>query len=271
MKRQIFAEDNKIACLADLQDEMLVQYFDKMQEFQNKFLDKEQYWRYPYPWPRDALNQWSRQWEYPYSLHQLLELGKCKVLDAGSGMTFYPFFLDSLGYKVHCVDKDYSLSKNFKYVLLEEKNEVEFLAAELKRLPYINSEFDAINCISVLEHTYDREAIIREFHRILKNDGLLILTFDLSLDGQGEVYLPNLPVMLKTMKDYFNPEYPLNLSFTEDIITTDYYMEHSPNKVALGNPSYWHKWKRSIVKKFYKRLSDYPRLAVVGLTMRKKG
>lgn len=52
--------------------------------------------------------------------------------------------------------------------------------ANLTHLPYESNIFDKVFCISILEHM-DEESMVKtfeEFSRILKDEGLLILTFD---------------------------------------------------------------------------------------------
>ena len=56
----------------------------------------------------------------------------------------------------------------------------------LQKLDMPNESLDVICCISVLEHTDNYGEIVREFARVLKRGGLLVLTFDLSLDGKFE-------------------------------------------------------------------------------------
>ncbi|MCR8642536.1 class I SAM-dependent methyltransferase [Paenibacillus sp. N1-5-1-14] len=52
--------------------------------------------------------------------------------------------------------------------------------ANLSNLPYANDFFDKIFCISVFEHLslVDMQLVLQEFHRTLKDDGIVILTLD---------------------------------------------------------------------------------------------
>ncbi|GEM_PF-1258924 len=42
-------------------------------------------------------------------------------------------------------------------------------------LPYPESYFDAVTCTSVLAHIFDPYALVKESHRVLKNNGILII------------------------------------------------------------------------------------------------
>jgi len=59
-------------------------------------------------------------------------------------------------------------------------NDIEYSMANITKLPYQDNMFDKIYCISVLEHTGHSAMIqsLTEFARVLKDDGVIILTFD---------------------------------------------------------------------------------------------
>ena len=49
-------------------------------------------------WGQDPFMLWSRRWEYPFVVQKTIEYGKAhpgpiKVLDAGSGVTFFPYYV----------------------------------------------------------------------------------------------------------------------------------------------------------------------------------
>ena len=54
--------------------------------------------------------------------------------------------------------------------------------APLQATKLASGIYDAVACVSVLEHTRDYAAGVAEFRRVLKNGGRLLLTFDISLD-----------------------------------------------------------------------------------------
>lgn len=136
---------------------------------------------------------WSRFYEYAWASKFVDE--EDVSLDAGCGVIHpFKYYLASKCNEVHAVDideriidrdeiinqqknyfneKDISLSKEYleKIIL---KNE------DLKSLSYKDESFDKIYCISVL-HCLSEEDILevlKEFKRILKANGLLIITVD---------------------------------------------------------------------------------------------
>jgi SAM-dependent methyltransferase len=57
-----------------------------------------------------------------------------------------------------------------------EPRKVEFTAGSIDALPYPDQYFEMINCLDVLEHTYDPTKIIQQFARVLKPGGHLFIT-----------------------------------------------------------------------------------------------
>jgi len=154
--------------------------------------------KYGRHWGRDPLRLWSRRWEYPFAAQQVLDLAaragaRMTILDAGSGVTYFPYFLcDRLPEaRAVCVDNDRSYHHQFRRINLNVPHDrVRFVEASLQDLPLEANSVDAICCISVLEHTSAYERILDEFARVLRPGGLLVLTFDLSLDGRFELAYP---------------------------------------------------------------------------------
>jgi SAM-dependent methyltransferase len=150
-----------------------------------------------YGWVQDPLHQWSRQWEYPFVLQYIareLNSGttdRPEILDAGSGITFFPFYLKMRwpDASVTCCDYDNSLSRIYSQVQasLVARSQIEFRVAPMQRLPFDDGQFSILYCVSVLEHTTDYLGIVREFHRVLRPGGLFLATFDISLDGVSEI------------------------------------------------------------------------------------
>lgn len=151
---------------------------------------------YGYRWGEDPLKLWSRRWEYPFVAQKVLAFaaenaGKpLSILDAGSGVTYFDYYLCDLipQAAVVCCDYDPSYDKMFEAInAATPGSRVSFKRAILQQLPLENRSVDAICCISVLEHTDRYEQILDEFARVLRPGGSLVLTFDLSLDGRFEL------------------------------------------------------------------------------------
>ena len=133
---------------------------------------------------------WSRPWEYAWAI-EYAKSGMT-VADMGCGWTYRPFkdALAALGCKVYAVDGD-------KRVLtLEKRPDLEFMVADItKPIEKISAgSLDRVFCISVLEDLSDMAAALKEFARVIKPDGKIVLTFDVPyLDAPTPVY-PGLPL-----------------------------------------------------------------------------
>jgi len=146
--------------------------------------------QYGRKWVSDPLHQWSRQWEYPYVFSRINEYlqttENIRILDAGSGFTFFPYLISDRipDSAVTCCDYDINLKRSHDKI--NNKN-VSFVSADLRHLPFEDNSFDVVYCISVLEHTKDYLKILEEFFRVLKKGGILVITLDISIDGRSEI------------------------------------------------------------------------------------
>lgn len=216
-----------------------------MEIFSNRFLiqNKRALKDYSKKWVSDPLHQWSRQYEYPFVyshvqnyVHQQ-RTSDIRILDAGSGVTFFPYYLSSLSpsVKVDCCDYDISLQKMFSKVNKVYKYPVNFYPVDLRHLAFPESSYDIVSCISVLEHTVEYETIIRQFKRILKKEGLLIVTFDISIDGLEGMPQKEAAGLLDSLEKYFcctkdfDSKKALELLSSNKILTTRYIKELDKN------------------------------------------
>ena len=170
-------------------------------------------------WVSSPLAQWSRRWEYVFvweTIQEAVALNKdVNVLDAGSGVTFFPYYLKEQfpTAKVFCCDYDATF-ENIYSELNRNRNtdgeagnrsnlNVQFDCADLRKLPYQDNQFDLLYCISVLEHTDCYEDILLEFRRVLAPGGRLIITFDVSLDGTRDIDVTTSEHFLATVEQLF--------------------------------------------------------------------
>jgi len=90
------------------------------------------------------------------------------ILDAGGEKTsLIIFWLYQLGYS-NLKLLNLTFNKRIK------RGDIEFIPGDLTKTPFPNNYFDAITCISVIEHGVDEIKYFKEMHRILKKGGLLI-------------------------------------------------------------------------------------------------
>lgn len=233
--------------------------FIQIELFSNNFLKINNRALKNYHLVKDPLHHWSRQWEYPFCYSRIEEYTKnvdykrrrVNILDAGSGCTFFPYYLNHKfpNTKVYCCDMDTRLTKFFLNVNKSMNKNINFKICDLRNTGYEDSFFDIVYCISVLEHTTDYGLIIKEFKRILKPDGLLIITFDISIDNRKSIPVSAAQDLLQKLnKDFqmleFHGKIELPRLLREaDILTTDYFRKF--NKKLLP----WElSWKTVIYK-----------------------
>lgn len=99
-------------------------------------------------------------------------------IDLGSSGNSLLHFIDKLRHKT-CFDlSETSLKQYTKNVYLKRKKR-EFwhpICGTITNLPYRDRCFDFISCLDVLEHIKNDKSAIEEISRILKKDGIIIVT-----------------------------------------------------------------------------------------------
>lgn len=211
-----------------------------MERFSDHFLAENWKFQKKYSgrWVKDPLHQWSRQWEYPFVFSRIdsaiRDKEKARILDAGSGITFFPYYIKSTypSTDVYCIDTDATLENIFERINANGTVTVEFSESDLRSLPFGNDWFDVIYCVSVLEHTDDYPEIIGEFHRVLRPYGRLVLTFDLSLDGTRDIDIDKATDLLSTLAGKFINTENASLEPTIDIFDPDIFTTHSVKDTA---------------------------------------
>ena len=266
------------ASLKDLQSELWQRLFKELEDFQKEFSKCVDCYRSPeYIWPRDPLHTWSRVWEYPYVLYHLRKYQQAikpkneVILDFGSGVTFFPFFLAREGFKVIATDIDPVCEKDFKkaIALMNMSNEqIDFILGKENYIPLENNSISCIYSISVIEHVKNIPQIIKEINRVLIPDGLFIVTFDVSLNKTYELSAENFEILLSSLNQYFESISPLGLVHPLDML----YSNKGPyplysEKTALQKVLHFGK---GIAKKILGRKSIPPmHLACAGWVERK--
>jgi len=246
-----------IPLLSELEEHLQGDFYRKHVDFNRAFLEKNDaaMSQYGKLWAKDTFRLWSRRWEYPFVAQRVLDFAKAqpgdqplRLLDAGSGVTFFPYFLraELQNARITCFDSNSSYHSMFAAVnrTMGEVN-VKFEEGWLQKLPFPDDSFDAVCCISVLEHTSNYTEILDEFSRVLRPGGALILTFDLSLDGRFELPRAVAADLLNAIARTFNIPTGVDLigelARMEDpqrqgILTTDHVKDTQPDLLPWKFP-----------------------------------
>lgn len=277
-----------MATLSDLKKSEFRNVFSKLEKEQEIFLEKEAIFRSKeYKWPRDPLHDFSRVWEYPYVYYHLYEYLKRQpknkrpiVADIGSGVTFFPFSLARIGYQVICADIDRICEKDLSLAcgcVPHSPGKVEFILIEDNIVPLSDSECDAVYCISVLEHIQDFEMTIDEMARILKPNGLCLITCDINLRPEDGLQLDYVHYkrLLSSLERSFIRVFPEITIHPTDMLTTinSPYPRSGPSMGIFQ--TWWFIFKQRIIKPLIGRKpSNFkigpPHVAVLGLVLRKR-
>jgi SAM-dependent methyltransferase len=106
------------------------------------------------------------------------------VLDAGCGTGYYAAGIRDAGYRVLGVDYAGGMINKAR-AKFGNLDSLRFEKADLSRaLPYPDSTFDHIVSVSVLQSVPDPVFTLREFRRILKPEGTIVITHTPRPDGQ---------------------------------------------------------------------------------------
>lgn len=94
------------------------------------------------------------------------------ILDAGCSSGYGTYYFAKKSAHTSAIDpneKDINKAR-------EEHDGIEFTHGFLEDLPYSDGSFDTVVMADVLEHVKDEVKVLSEIHRVLRNDGSVILT-----------------------------------------------------------------------------------------------
>ncbi len=126
----------------------------------------------------------SKRWEYPWALERAALLPAEHVLDAGCGRSIFPLYLAELACEVTALDLELDPPDG----MLAQR--VCWTTGDLTRLPLADESFDAVFCISVIEHLPEPAITVAmtELRRVLRPGGRLLLTTDFYDDASAEIW-----------------------------------------------------------------------------------
>jgi ubiquinone/menaquinone biosynthesis C-methylase UbiE len=152
-------------------------------------------------WTKDVVSSSTlpypvRRAEYPWAVSQASLDRPMKILDIGSGVSLFPIYLATKGHEMLSIDNDDILTNRVSPMLAKWcDTNVRYTEGDVTKLNFDDNTFDRVFCISVLEHLEEEKVdgryvnyhkrnldimAIKEMLRVLKPDGLLIMTFDWS-------------------------------------------------------------------------------------------
>ncbi|HEX8598497.1 MAG TPA: class I SAM-dependent methyltransferase [Chloroflexia bacterium] len=251
--------------------------FDALETAQSRFFPVNDRIEGPdYIWPLTPLHEWSRRVEYPFVARELNCKPGMRVLDAGSGVTFFPvYLLERCKMRVECLDNEPSYADRMSQAckLLGIEPPVPFHVADLEgRLPFPDKTFDAVVCISVLEHlsAEARLKTVRELWRIVADGGHFIMTVDVSLDNDETAGIPVSRVreFAASLEAALNVKLPRpTLPPPGDLLTSrkpgyGLFPIRVGDKVVRGGPRSWY---YRLPRRWYYRLRGWPQHRARGL------
>jgi O-antigen biosynthesis protein len=97
------------------------------------------------------------------------------VLDAGCGLGYGTAILAEAGAK-RAIGVDLSDHAVADARALVGRHDVEYRVADLHQLPFDAGAFEVVVCFEAIEHMHDVETALDEFRRVLRPDGLLLIS-----------------------------------------------------------------------------------------------
>jgi len=119
----------------------------------------------------------SKHWEYPWIWKQICHYPQGNLLDIGSGLSPWPWFL-SKRCPVTMVEIDPDLFPIWQKTGARAKWRI--VSDEL--LPFEKESFDFVTSLSVIEHQPNKQKAISEIIRVLRPGGILAISFDVAVE-----------------------------------------------------------------------------------------
>jgi SAM-dependent methyltransferase len=133
----------------------------------------------------------SKQWEYLFAATAIRAVPPpagtpLRILDAGGGRGALPAYLAALGHDVEVIDRDFlwdhggDMDIERRYMRSAGAKNIRIRYGSVYNLPAASESFDVVTCISVIEHLHNKHLVLDELLRVLRPDGILVLSFDIA-------------------------------------------------------------------------------------------
>lgn len=94
------------------------------------------------------------------------------ILDVGCGGGFFSY---EIAKTCRCVGVDWNIHKSLSYAMCKLSS-VFYVEADVQKVPFKDGVFDKILLSSVLQMVEDDELLLKECHRVLKKEGIFVLS-----------------------------------------------------------------------------------------------
>lgn len=99
-----------------------------------------------------------------------------RIVDLGCGNGYYLFLLSNLGIKLKLSGFDYDKEIIKEASQLLSKKEIRFTTGDLHKIHLKKDQFDKAVMSEVLEHVENDGKVLKQVHKILKADGILVIS-----------------------------------------------------------------------------------------------
>lgn len=223
--------------------------------------------RYQSRWVPEPARQWSRQWEYPFVLSQVIAetAEQMRVLDVGAGFTFFPSLVARANPHREVIATDVVDLRHLYEQQQPRVPNLSFSRQDAMALDLADSSIDIAYSVSTLEHLPDPSRAVSELARVVRPGGLLVLTFDVSVDGRSDIPVPALHRLLEPLAGEFDGPRPNEIP--PEALTTAWFAKAAPESLPWPYP------RLSGVKQALHRrklpIPRMPQLACYGAAWRK--
>jgi len=173
-----------------------------------------------------------------------------RILDAGAGEQQYKKFCTHLNY----VSQDFAQYDGIgdgKGLQTEMRNHNNLdIISDIIDIPEPDNSFDAILCVEVLEHLPNPIAALQEFRRLLKPNGILIITAPFCSITHYSPYH-----FYSGFNRYFYEKYLPEFNFKiEELVPNGNYFEYIAQEVTLRLPNKYTKYRLTLFDKYIKKI-----------------
>jgi demethylmenaquinone methyltransferase/2-methoxy-6-polyprenyl-1,4-benzoquinol methylase len=123
-----------------------------------------------------------------FAVHFRLRPGE-RVLDAGCGSgRLIPLVLQAVGAGGSLVELDFAPGMVDLARGKAEDERVQFIVGDVHQLPFPDGRFDRVIALALLPHLDDPGMALREFHRVLRPDGMLVIAHQLGREALDRLH-----------------------------------------------------------------------------------